>query len=50
MGQGRRHFELCKALFEILCAACVPEHTVGADQFGTSMRRTHDVASRRTRS
>ena len=33
MGQGRRHLKLCKALFEILCDACVPEHTVGADQF-----------------
>jgi hypothetical protein len=33
MGQGRRHFNLCKALYEMLCDACVPEHTVGADQF-----------------
>jgi Uma2 family endonuclease len=33
MGQGRRHFKLCVALYELLCAACVPEHTVGADQF-----------------
>ncbi len=33
MGQGRRHFKMCVALYEILCAACVPEHTVGADQF-----------------
>ena len=33
MGQGRRHLKLCNALFEMLCAACVPEHTVGADQF-----------------
>ena len=33
MGQGRRHFRLCNALFEILRAACGPEHTVGADQF-----------------
>ena len=33
MGQGRRHLKLCHALFEILRAACVPEHTVGADQF-----------------
>jgi hypothetical protein len=33
MGQGRRHFNLCKALYEMLCEACVPEHTVGADQF-----------------
>ncbi|HSO39958.1 MAG TPA: Uma2 family endonuclease [Labilithrix sp.] len=32
-GQGRRHLKLCHALFEMLCAACVPEHTVGADQF-----------------
>jgi len=33
MGQGRRHYKLCKALYEMLCRACVPEHTVGADQF-----------------
>jgi hypothetical protein len=33
MGQGRRHYKLCKALYEMLCAVCVPEHTVGADQF-----------------
>ncbi len=33
MGQGRRHYNLCKALYEMLCQACVPEHTVGADQF-----------------
>jgi hypothetical protein len=33
MGQGRRHFKLCKALYEMLCSVCVPEHTVGADQF-----------------
>ncbi|CAN5924345.1 hypothetical protein BH11MYX4_BH11MYX4_62670 [soil metagenome] len=33
MGQGRRHYNLCKALYEILRAACGPEHTVGADQF-----------------
>ena len=33
MGQGRRHYNLCKALYEMLRAACVPEHTVGADQF-----------------
>jgi hypothetical protein len=32
MGQGRRHYKLCKALYEMLCAVCVPEHTVGADQ------------------
>jgi Uma2 family endonuclease len=33
MGQGRRHLHLCGALYEMLRAACVPEHTVGADQF-----------------
>ena len=33
MGQGRRHYNLCRALYEQLRAACVPEHTVGADQF-----------------
>ncbi len=33
MGQGRRHLHLCHALYEMLCAVCVPEHTVGADQF-----------------
>jgi Uma2 family endonuclease len=33
MGQGRRHLHLCIALYEMLRAACVPEHTVGADQF-----------------
>jgi hypothetical protein len=33
MGQGKRHLKLCNALFEMLCAACAPEHTVGADQF-----------------
>jgi hypothetical protein len=33
MGQGRRHYNLCHALYEMLRAACVPQHTVGADQF-----------------
>lgn len=33
MGQGRRHLHLCSALYQVLRAACVPEHTVGADQF-----------------
>ena len=33
MGQGKRHLKLCKALFEMVCAVCVPEHTTGADQF-----------------
>jgi hypothetical protein len=33
MGQGRRHLHLCHALYEILRTVCVPEHTVGADQF-----------------
>jgi Uma2 family endonuclease len=33
MGQGRRHFHLCHALYQMLRAVCVPEHTVGADQF-----------------
>ena len=33
MGQGRRHYNLCDALYQMLCAVCVPEHTVGADQF-----------------
>lgn len=33
MGQGRRHLHLCAALYEMLRAVCVPEHTVGADQF-----------------
>ena len=33
MGQGRRHRHLCDALYMMLRAACVPEHTVGADQF-----------------
>ena len=33
MGQGRRHRHLCEALYQMLCAVCVPEHTVGADQF-----------------
>ena len=33
MGQGRRHRHLCEALYSMLRAACVPEHTVGADQF-----------------
>ncbi len=33
MGQGRRHFHLCHALYQMLRAVCVPEHTIGADQF-----------------
>jgi hypothetical protein len=33
MGQGRRHLHLCNAFYEMLRAVCVPEHTVGADQF-----------------
>jgi hypothetical protein len=33
MGQGRRHYNLCHALYQMLRAVCVPEHTVGADQF-----------------
>jgi hypothetical protein len=33
MGQGRRHFHLCHALYQMLRMVCVPEHTVGADQF-----------------
>jgi hypothetical protein len=33
MGQGRRHYNLCHALYQMLCAVCTPEHTVGADQF-----------------
>ena len=33
MGQGRRHFHLCVALYQMIRAACAPEHTVGADQF-----------------
>jgi Uma2 family endonuclease len=33
MGQGRRHLYLCTALQEIIRAACVPENTVGFDQF-----------------
>jgi hypothetical protein len=33
MGQSRRHFHLCHALYQMLRAVCVPEHTVGADQF-----------------
>ena len=33
MGQGRRHLHLCRALYDMIRAACVPEHTVGADQF-----------------
>jgi hypothetical protein len=33
MGQGRRHLHLCSALYEMLRATCVPQHTVGADQF-----------------
>lgn len=33
MGQGRRHFKLCMALFQILRRACGREHSLGADQF-----------------
>jgi hypothetical protein len=33
MGQGRRHYNLCVALYQVLCSICSPEHTVGADQF-----------------
>ncbi len=33
MGQGRRHRHLCEALYQMLRAVCVPDHTVGADQF-----------------
>ena len=33
MGQGRRHLYLCTALQEIIRASCVPENTVGFDQF-----------------
>jgi len=33
MGQGRRHLHLCRALYDMIRAVCVPEHTVGADQF-----------------
>jgi len=33
MGQGRRHYHLCKALYEMLQRACSPENTVGVDQF-----------------
>ena len=33
MPQGRRHRYLCNALHEMLRAVCVPEHTVGDDQF-----------------
>lgn len=33
MGQGRRHRHLCEALYQMLRSVCVPEHTVGADQF-----------------
>jgi hypothetical protein len=33
MGQGRRHLHLCQSLYQMLRAVCVPEHTVGADQF-----------------
>ena len=33
MPEGRRHRYLCNALNEMLQAVCVPEHTVGADQF-----------------
>lgn len=32
MGQGRRHRHPCEALYQMLRAVCVPEHTVGADQ------------------
>ena len=33
MGQGRRHYYLCRALHDMVRAVSVPEHTVGADQF-----------------
>jgi hypothetical protein len=33
MPESRRHRNLCNALNEMLCALCVPEHTVGVDQF-----------------
>ena len=33
MGQGRRHLHLCQALYAMIRSVCVPEHTVGADQF-----------------
>ena len=33
MGQGRRHLHLCDVLYKLVRAVCVPEHTVGADQF-----------------
>jgi hypothetical protein len=33
MGQGSRHRKLCNALYQMLCAVCAPEHTVGADAF-----------------
>lgn len=33
MGQGRRHLHLCAALYAMLREVCVPDHTVGADQF-----------------
>jgi hypothetical protein len=33
MGQGSRHLKLCAALYQMLRAVCVPEHTVGADAF-----------------
>ncbi len=33
MGQSGRHYELCKALYEILRAAAGPEHTVSCDAF-----------------
>jgi hypothetical protein len=33
MGQGRRHLHLCRALYDMIRAVCVPEHTVGSDQF-----------------
>ena len=33
MGQGKRHLHRCHALYDMIRAVCVPEHTVGADQF-----------------
>jgi len=33
MGQGRRHLHLCARLYELLRTACLPDHTVGSDQF-----------------
>lgn len=33
LGQSRRHFRLCKALYEMISAICAGRHTVGADQF-----------------